>query len=150
MPDSYCKQSLDAVHAAIVALGLAGIDSTKIKVRRKPWDSERPYEGITVHPLEELAWRGTNMREDIGYRLGVTMIQNNDMAINDATTMERILQWREAIRRYFVENSSLGAIAEMFNIKVEHGPVFKDDELKFDNYDISQLVLRVWIRETRT
>jgi len=141
--------AMEAIRDAIRTLGLEGVDSEEVQVRRLPYDGQDHwYRGITVHPVPETYGQGTNEREDIGYGCGVTLVQNND---NDSDyKLDQLLDWRETIRTYFVENSTLTGVSTTFTLKVEHGYVIDYDKLYDRNYDVSRLVVRVYSRETRT
>jgi hypothetical protein len=149
---SYYKDAMDAIATELETLraggSLPGISVYEIKVRRLPHDGEHYFPGITIHPVGETSWRGTNEQEDIGYGCGLTFVQNNN---NDSDyLLGNVATWRENVRRYFVENITVGSMPTPFTVKVEHGHVFDWDDLLQDNYDVSRLVLRVWSRETRT
>lgn len=140
--------ALHAVREAIIGLDLEGVDRSSIRVRRFPHDGEVYYRGITVHPVRESTGPGTNMLEDIGYGCGLTMVVNNNNA--SERLLDRVLMWRETIRRYFVENDTLDTMSTVFTVKVEHDDVFAWDDMVRSNFDVSRMVLRVWSRESRT
>ena len=150
MADSTFKQALDAVKTALEALDLDGIGQSngRIKVRRFPHDGEHYFPGITVHPSKEEYDVGTNNREDVGYGCQLTMVQNNDN--DDDLYLNRVLQWRETIRKTFVEDPTIGTIPDDFRVMVEMGPVFVWDDFAKENYDVSIMTLRVWCRESRS
>ena len=149
MYDSFFLEALNSVVEDLRQLGLPGLDSTDIKVRRLPTDGEVYHKGISVHPVTEIYDDGTNMREDIGYGCGITMVVNNNN--NQLYLLDRLLRWREMIRRHFVEKTVLQVMTTLCQIKVEHGPVLDIGELiKRNNYDVSTMVIRVWSRETRS
>ena len=148
MANAIFYDALVAIETALINLGLTGLDTTRIKVRRLPHDGEHYFPGVTIHPTQERYFDGTNMREDIGYGCSLTMVQNNNN--NSADLLNRVLQWRETIRQYFVENDTLGSGTTIFTLKVEHGDVFTWDGMIKDNYDVSVLTIRVWSRESRT
>ena len=138
---------LNSVRDRIRGLGLTGLSSDEIKVRRLPTDGEVYFPGISIHPAPERFWRGTNEREDIGYGAAVTMVQNNDQ--DQDYLLDRLLTWRRTIVIDFVEDTSLTGVSTVYTVKVEFGPVIIPGEQNI-NYDVSQLIIRAWSRETRT
>jgi len=149
---SIFAQCLDGVAAGIQALDMTGIPDNRVTVRRLPHDGEAYFPGITVHPVTEIYHQGTNMRESVGYGCAVTMVVNNE---NDSEyLLDQLLLWRETIRRYFVENSTLTAVtasgASVCTLKVEHGKPIEWNELIDKNYDVSTLIIRCYVWETRT
>jgi len=146
---SIFMQCLEGVRDKIQNLNLTGLPDNRVVVRRLPHDGEAFFPGITVHPVEETYHQGTNMRESVGYGCAVTMVVNCE---NDKDyQLDRMLYWRETIRRACVEDDSLtGVTGTVCTIKVEHGHVIDTRELYSNNYDVSSLVIRVYSLETRT
>ena len=149
---SVFKQMLDVVATEIQGLHLTGLPDNRVVVRRLPHDGEAYFPGVTVHPVKEIYHAGTNMREAIGYGCAVTMVVNNE---NDQDyLLDRLLEWREKIRRYFVENPTLTGItatgASMCTLKVEHGDPIDWNDLIKKIYDVSTLIVRAYVWETRT
>jgi len=148
MSTSLFMISMEAIRDAIKTLSLTGLEDNEVKVRRLPHDGEQYYQGITVHPVKEIFGQGSNLLEEVGYGCAVTMVENNNN--NSDYKLDQILLWREAIRRYFVENTTLSGVSETCTIKVETGHVIDWDELFDKNIDVSRLVIRVRTLETRT
>ncbi len=149
MATSIFMQCLEAVRDEIQALNLSGLPDNRVRVRRLPHDGEHYFPGVTVHPVPEKYEKGTNQREDIGYGCGVTIVVNNE---NDQDyLLDRLLYWRETIRRHFVEKPGLTAItlSSSCRVKVEHEHVIDWTTLYDKNHDVSTLVVRVIVRETR-
>lgn len=144
---TFFYDALNAVADEIRALNLPGLDADRVKVRRLPNDGEHYFPGITVHPVTETTAEGTNMMEDIGYGCAITMVMNNNNAQD--YLLDRLLEWRETIRRYFAENVTLGVMGAVCTIKVEFGNVIDWNDLLQGNYDVSRLIVRVWNRESR-
>lgn len=148
MADSIFMNAMETIRDRIKDLNLTGLNDAYVKVRRLPHDGEHYFEGITVHPLPEIYHVGTNERESVGYGCGVTMVVNND---NDEDyKLDRLLKWREAIRRHFVEDATLTNVSTCCTVKVEHNNVLDFKILHGGNLDVSSLVLRVYSLETRT
>lgn len=142
--------AMEGIATEIQALNLTGLEDNRVAVRRLPHDGEHYFPGITVYPYDEQYRKGTNTREHIGYGCGVAMVVNNDNA--QLYLLDRLLYWRECIRRYFVENHTITNIDgdDMCMIHVEHGHVIDWNLLFSKNYDVSTLVLRVFVLETRS
>jgi hypothetical protein len=148
MTDSLFMQAMEAIRDRIRLLTLSGLTSDRVQVRRLPHDGEVFHPGITIHPVPETYHDGTNMRESVGYGCAITMVVNND---NDQDyLLDRLLYWRETIRRHFVEDDGLVGVANSCTVKIEHGHVIDWNDLIKDNYDVSRLVARVYVLETRT
>lgn len=149
MSDSNFMKAMEGVRDEIIALALTGLLDSRVAVRRLPHDGEHYFPGITVHPLPEIYHTGTNERESVGYGIGVTIVVNNE---NDSDyLLDRLLLWRQQIRQYFVENPTLTNFSTgLCRIKVEHGHVIDWNTLYDRNLDVSSLVIRVYILETRT
>lgn len=145
MAFSIFKKALDAVAARIESLDLDG--DPVVSVRRLPHDGERYYDGITVHPVAEQYYIGTNERESVGYGCALTMVMNND---NDEDyKLDRLLYWRERIRRDLVEDSTLSGVPTTCTVKVEHGHPIDWKLLRSTNIDVSTMTVRVYSLENR-
>jgi len=143
-------QCLEGICSGIQDLNLTGLPDNRVVVRRLPHDGEVYYAGVTVHPVQETYHTGTNARESIGYGCAITMVVNNDL--DKDLNLDRLLLWRESIRRYFVENSTLSSVTSgvACTLKVEMGKTIDDNELIKGNYDVSVMVVRAYVLETRT
>ena len=147
---SIYMQCLEGVRDVIVALGLTDLPTNRIVIRRRPHDGSMYFPGITVHPSRERYSPGTNQRESIGYGCAVTMVVNND---NDSVyLLDRLLGWRESIRRKFVEKGALSGVTSgtVYTVKVEHEDVMDWGLLKNSNLDVCSLCIRPFVLETRT
>jgi hypothetical protein len=93
------------------------------------------------------AW-GTNERDDIGYGIGITMYRGGDHAAYEL--IDEVPAWREKIRRELayrtITISASGC--DMLTTHVEHGQLLVPKE--FAHWEFSHLVLRCWVRESRT
>lgn len=148
MTDSIFMQAMEAIRDRIRTLALTGLTSDRVQVRRLPHDGEVYHPGITIHPVTEKYHDGSNMRENVGYGVAITMVVNCD---NDQDyLLDRLLLWRETIRRHFVEDDGMVGVANSCTLKVEMGHVIDWNDLIKDNYDVSLMVIRVYVLETRT
>ena len=149
MTDSIFMQAMEAIRDRIRLLALTGLSDDRVQVRRLPHDAGGTYfPGITVHPVTETYESGTNMREALGYGCQVSIVVNNDD--DQDYLLDRLLLWREKIRRHFVEDDGLTGVTGSCTVKIEHGHVIDWNDLIKDNYDVSRLVARVYVLETRT
>jgi len=148
MADSYFMECLEAVRDRIQGLELTGLFDERVRVRRLPHDGEQFFPGITVHPVTEVYSQGSNMLESVGYGCSVTMVVNND---NDQDyLLDRLLTWRQTIRRSFVEDHTItGVTGQIYRVGVEHGHVIDWKTLYDRNVDVSSLVIRCWLLESR-
>ena len=147
---SIFMQCLEGVRDVIRALDLTGLPDNCVVIRRRPHDGSNYFPGITVHPSQERYSGGTTAREAVGYGCAVTMIVNND---NDKDyLLDRLLTWRETIRRKFVEKGALTGVTsgDVYTLKVEHEEVLDWNRLKHDNLDACALCIRPFVLETRT
>lgn len=148
MTDSTFMMCMEAVQTVIQDLNLTGLNDNRVCVRRKPHDGKRFHHGVSIHPGDERYDQGTNEREAIGYGCVVTMAVNNDN--EQLALLDRLLYWRQQIRRKFVEDGSLGSVTGVYSVKVEHGRVIDWTDLEDKNTDVTVLVIRVYVLETRT
>jgi len=135
------KDILDAVQTAIDALSLT--DCEEVAVRAVPKDGGEFYHGITVSPVAEQEFAGTNTREDIGYGVQITMVVANDV---DPTEGDLLTTWRQTIRKKFI-HQKIASITTVTTCLVEPGPVYANTP---EHLDISTMIIRVISRETRT
>lgn len=146
MTDSVEKQCHDAIVAAIQAIGLEGVQSTEVVLRKVPRDRNHLNKGVTVSPVKAIEAAGTNERDDFGYAALVTLTEGTS---NGGTeNMGRVSLWREQIRKVF-HNKRLSAVALSVVCSVGHGDSFLPKELQGHN-DVSTLLIRCWTREGRT
>jgi hypothetical protein len=148
MSESLFMLAMEEIRDRIRALTLTGLSSDRVQVRRLPHDGEVYFPGITVHPVTETYHQGTNLRESVGYGCGITMVVNNNN--NQDYLLDRLLLWREKIRRHFVEDDGLEGVTGSCTVKIEHQFPIDWQELHSKNYDVSRLVARVYVLETRT
>jgi len=137
-----------AVRDRVRALNLPGLDNSDVQVRKLPTDGEQFYRGITIHPVRERIGRGVNDRDDIGYGVAITFVQNDPGEWVEH--MDRWLHWREKVRQDFINDSCVTGIEVVFHVRVEPGTVYSEKDILRRDYDIGTMVLRCWVREGRT
>lgn len=153
MPDSIQVQVEDQLVSIIRGMQLAWPSSEEIQARRLPWDTLGNktlvvHKGITVYQLPTAEAAGTNQREDQGYAVGVAFIA----AADHSTSMNRnrVPAAREAVRRKIIHDR-LTIVLEgghYLQTKVANGEVNipKEDH----QFEVSGLIVRCWVRESRT
>jgi hypothetical protein len=145
MPESVFERCLNAVAARLQAISLSGIAASSIVVRKLPWNRNQIMPGLFVTPAKETIEPATNLRDDVGYGVQLTLVRASNQELS--TNLGAELTWREQISRAFREQA-LAGVAEVYTVRVEPGPVF--DAASFANqYDVQTLVLRCVARETR-
>ena len=148
------KECEDSIVTTIQALGLTGITSAEIVARRSPWcetvSGQQGYihRGITIYPVPELERHGTNEREEIGFGVGIAMIVPGDHA--GTTNRDLIPTWRSTIRRKIIRDTITitESGANFCDLTWEHGRLSLPRE--FFNWELSDMVARCWVRQTRT
>lgn len=131
---------LSAIKDAIVALDLT--DCEEVAVRAEPKDGEHFYHGITVSPVREEEYRGTNERDDIGYGVQITMVVANDV---DPTETDLFGTWRQEIRKEFI-HQKISTVSSVHTVLWEHGPIYQKIP---EHLDVGTFVMRVISREGR-
>jgi hypothetical protein len=141
--DSIFLQCVIAVRDTIRALGLAGIDAANIVWRKHPWNVGEITAGIFVTPPSETLAPVSNLRDDVGYGVQVTMVQASNQALT--TNAGRLLLWREQIRKAFSEKRLTG-VSSVYRCKVEPASVFWPEGFRLQ-YDVGALLIRCYSRE---
>lgn len=151
MTASVYKQALDNVVDVIKGLNLDGVADNEVVLRKFPWDDTHPpLKGVTVSWDKEREAPGTTCRDDIGYPCFVTMVQGSDKGWTNH--IDRITQWRESVRRAFHNQRLLNVSSTGTNhliCKVLHSAIELPDKYR-NNFDVSQLLVMCWFRESRS
>lgn len=151
MPDAIYKQVLDNVATVIQGLSLTGVNSDAIVVRKLPWSKDFIHKGITISWDDEHEARGTNERDDWGYPCLVTMVRGEGKGWKEH--LGDIATWRQTIRRTFHNKRPLSSVSETGTCNLictvtNRSPTIP--EWWEGNYDVGQLLILAWYRETRT
>lgn len=153
MPDSVQVQLEDQLVSIIRGMQLAWPASEEIQARRLPWDTQENgtlvvHRGITVYPLPTAEAAGTNQREDMGYAVGIAFIAAADHSTS--TNRNRVPAAREAVRRKVITDRLTVQLdgGHYLTTKVANSEVNvpKDGH----RFEVSGLVIRCWMRESRT
>lgn len=98
---------------------------------------------------EEDEAAGTNERDDIGYGISVVIVKGTSGGISEG--LESLRDFREKVRRRFHNQRLRKVVLEGSHhctCRVSHGP--RRQRTKDDRYEISSLIIRVWMREARS
>lgn len=153
MPAAIQVQIEDNIVAVIRAMQLQWPPSNQIVARRLPWDEHGDrttiiHTGITVFPTPPREAAGTNLREDIGYGVGIAFIS----AVDHSSSMNRgrVHAAREAVRRKLVYDRLDIELTggDFCQIKLMEPEVAVPKEAH--QYEVSLIALRAWVRESRT
>lgn len=125
---------------------------TQLRKRRagrgREEDLMRIGEGITVIPLKQTTGRGTNARDDVGYRFLITIVSGT---MTDTLSDDWQLGiWEQAIRQRFQSRRSgvvLDDACEMYST-IEPGDL-PDWAILDEGVEASYLTLTVFVRESR-
>jgi hypothetical protein len=150
------EQCKAIIKKAMAGLKLPSLSSGEIVARRRPFErqSDRTvlmWRGITLFDVEERQAPGTCAREDIGYGIGLFMAVPSDAAMYDNVAL--IPTWRQTIRPFF-DRKRVNRLAELsgegivLTTTVEAGTL--NVPQKGHRYETSQMVIRCWLRESRT
>lgn len=145
---SVYEEILDAVKVAIDALSLSGISSVVIEDMPSRTDRTLPYVSVAPSPISETIPDGTNIRDDVEYRVQVAIV-----ASKSATTMATVLGWRQSIRRRMSEQKLQAAEFTGGTFKtLQCTPQVPLDPAALTAHKayLSVLLVRVTVREART
>ena len=153
MPDSIQVQVEDQLVSIIRGMQLAWPPSSEIQARRLPWDTTGDgtvlvHRGITAYSLPTAEAAGTNQREDMGYAIGLAFIAAADHSTS--TNRNRVHAAKEAVRRKIIHDRLTIVLdgGHYLQTKVANGEVNVPKEAH--RYEVSGLVVRGWVRESRT
>ena len=141
------KDCLDAVRTMILGLSLADLTSANVVVRKLPWNREPLDEGVFIHPVPERYGQGTNLRDDVGYGVMVTMIRKSNQ--NLTSNMNAFAVWRQSISNALRRGSSTFGVAEVYNLTIEPAAVYLPEAFA-KNYDVGAVLVRCFSREPLT
>jgi hypothetical protein len=153
MPLSIQTQIEDKLVQILKGMSLAWPPSEMIVARRLPWDSQGDKTtiispGIVVFPLPPREAAGTNLREDIGYGVGIAFIAPADHSTSE--NRNRVHAAREAVRRKIIYDRLTIELtgADFCQMKVVEPEVNVPKEAH--RYEFSLMAVRCWVREPRT
>lgn len=156
MSDSVSMQLMEQTQTAIRALALTGVASANVLIQKVPSILKKDLQATTPVPCIIIAPApeglnpnaGTNVRDDVDYNFQVLMVQKS--AHDQSANLDRLLLWRESIRRKLMNSrfTVASAITSILRGVVLPGPVFDSDSFS-EGFDVSGLRLQVTSRETR-
>lgn len=142
-----------SIATAIAALKIEGVRVGTVRARGdwKTGDTDRdaPYEGVSVHPLDEQLVNGVIGMQEVAYAMGVTMVFPKDRS---ATLKgDLIILCKSVIRRRFHNQrlpvGDLTAGVQRHVCVVTQGRPRIPRGGKFEEVDVEQLVILPWVRE---
>ncbi len=146
MPD--IQETLwDAVKSEIVGLSLTGLDANSLRQQQVPMNPANGQitEGGFIYPITEREGpNGTNLKDDVGYGFGVTLLKksNSELAKDPMTDVQA---WRRAIVRHFSNESPLRSSGS-YTCTVEPGKAVIP-EAWHNQLDATALIIRCWVLE---
>lgn len=142
----------DALVTAIQGVAPTKLQTTSVIARRRPWDENGVLvtnKGLIVHDVDYLEANGTEAREDIGYKFGISGYVGADH--NSIENIDLIPAWFEAIRRKIINRRlsvSLPAGDTNLITQLTHGQLHVPKEsLRFE---LSTMFVICFAREART
>lgn len=144
---------LTGVRSRIQGLSLSGIASTSVLIREVPSDryfksGDIALPGVVIAPVlgEQMnPLLGTNIRDDVGYPIGVFIVAASNQNLTPAAGNYK---WREQIARAF-RNQRLPGVSEVWNCQVEPSAITDPGAWERANLFVSAMTLRFFSREVR-
>jgi hypothetical protein len=143
---------LDAMETALkAAIGTGSgatheIATANFAQKKFPWKLNTALPGLFLSPVPELEKNATNVSDDIGHGVQVTIAQvgNQDLESN----MDRLFFWREKAMRVFRNRVPDGMPADVYKCEIEPRPIV-DPAAFVGQVDATAFVVRCWARTTR-
>lgn len=154
--DSIFDRILDAVQARIQSLSLSGISATSVLIKKLLTGrmirdlsdtSALPAIMLTPETPAFTAMAGTNVRDDMGYRILVTMIHADNQEATLEANLTRQTLWYEKIGKAF-RNQQLTGVNEVTTCTLQPAG-YVDASAWMENLLVSQIVLQFTSREAR-
>ena len=136
--DAIHYQCCEAIQAFIQALSLTGLDSANVKIQKFPKNRDGMAVGCYITPLRESREPADTGRDEISYRVQVTLVQASDGDLTSNLATE--LLWRQQITLAMSEHPLTG-VEEIHSVIVDPGPVVIPSAF-LAQYDISTILLR--------
>jgi len=136
--DAIHYQCCEAIQAFIQALSLTGISSSNVKIQKLPRNRDGMAVGCYITPLRESREPVDTGRDEISYRIQLTLVQASDGDLTSNLAAE--LLWRQRITLGLSEKA-LSGVAEIHSVLVDPGPVVIPSAF-LQQYDISTILLR--------
>lgn len=126
------------------------LSDCEIQVRNDWLFNGDPMLGLTIYPLSEQYGEGVNSAQDIGYLCGLVFAYKYDQ--DAVLTSDRLLAWRELLRRSLTDQR-LGVTISNSTTPKEHVCILVrsgeglTNPNKYPGWNITRLVVSVWLRE---
>lgn len=128
----------------IPALSGYAVPDAQFYERMLPWDSRILHPAVLVNPVREILKDGTNVGDDMGHGLNLTITRAANRSI---ATDDQILFLRQVAIEEF-NNRRLAGMTDLF-CKVEIGELL-DAVAQGANYNATSFIIRATKRYTRT
>lgn len=154
--ESIYHRCLRRVKEIVQDLGLSGIASNKVLMRKMPWTSDflqtvGALPCVLVCPYGRISVAGaTNRRDDIGYPIAVVTIQRSADSSNAnrlTANFNRHLTWRQKISRAF-RHGRLDGVNEVWTTREEPDQTIGQQAFS-DGFDAQATIFRFIAREER-
>ena len=141
-------QILLALQAVCQAMTFTGISPANVLLRKLPINPEKVEPAIFIYPVADQQSDRVNARDDYGYGIGFVAIQKSNAS--PTVNLDRLTMWRQQLNRAFRNGrNQLSAIAEITGeMRIEPGMFIVPSSWQ-EQFDVTNLTLRVWTRETR-
>ena len=125
-------------------VSMLGIRQSEIEIYKTPIQNGRLRPGITIHPLKEIAGRGTCNSDDIGFGVAITFVQGTgrgDRDLSKTSLFRRMITGRFLHKPLVLEGC-------VWQVTAEYGAWMAPRELR-QHYDYSSVALRCWTEQLR-
>ncbi len=145
--------AMEKIASEIAAQGIEGVGAD-VRVQRFPFDERQIRPGCYVTPTDRKYSRPTTSHSTIGYGCMVTVIQG--VSRRAASDPARLTGWQEVVSRMFhdkrLHSDDYNSETLCLPCKVEDETPLEPDVIleKYPQAEVTSLVVRVWLRETRT
>lgn len=139
---SAIEQIWDAVYDDILAMGLTGITSEKIRQQQFPYNPKTMElrSGIFVCPEDAIfTSTGTNKKMLIHHGIGIYLLEVSNFVLGK-TVLSKLLSWREEIRLRYHDRLPIN-VANVHRFYCEPGMTYLPGAFKVQ-FDASALIIR--------
>ena len=147
-------QCLTAVQSVVQALGLTGVSSDDVVVKKLPLvrsvaNDGLSYPAIIISPGRPVLppAAGSNREDDVVYAVGITLLDTDNQERTLAAELNTRLSWIRDIRRAF-HNKTLSGVSSVYQCVVEQSdPVWPAGWAA--NLWVTSLTIRCYSRQNR-
>lgn len=139
-----CREDVEKRIVDRLPLMHLSLAKKEIAIRKLPYDREKIYEGITIHPGKEREGEGNCQVDDVGYGVAVTWVQGTGDGIREDIDSFDI--FRSNIFGMF--NNQKPSVPTVFVCTVDFGDFIIPKQYR-DHYDSSSMLVRYWSEQER-